>query len=190
MAGGAHLVGGIGSVGDSGRHMSLMAALALSSGHLRAVRFMALCALWHFAMNVVTETAGQSRVLALNLSQLDDLLGVTGEALVSDIICQLDNLWSMRVVMATKTVGEAIVRLAGVALATDRNYFFYSRGVADMTVLATDAVFVSATIGGNRFRSRRVTFDAVGTAKSRLGISSSGNGCQQTGNHGCCANSF
>ena len=164
MAGGAHLVGGIGGVGYSGRHMSLVTAFALSSGHIGTVRFMTLRTLWHFAMNVVTETAGESGVLALNLSQLDDLLGVTGETLIGDIIAKLDDLGGMRVVVAAKAVGQAVVRFAGVALTTDRNYFFNGRWVTNVTVLTTDAGFVRPPIGGNRFRSRRVTLDAIGAA--------------------------
>jgi len=125
VAGSAHLVGGIGCVGDSGRHMSLVTALAVCGGHFFAVRFMTLCTLRHFTMNIVAETACKSAMLALNLFQLDDLFGVAGETLVGYIITQLDNLGCVRIGVTAEAVGEIIVWLAGVALTTDRNNFFY-----------------------------------------------------------------
>lgn len=121
----AHLVGCVGCVGNSGRHMSLVTALAVGSGHLVAVRFMTLCTLRHFAMNVVAETACKSTMLALHLSQLDDLLGVAGETLFGYVIPQLDDLGCVRIGVTAEAVDEVIMRLAAVALTTDRNDFFY-----------------------------------------------------------------
>lgn len=67
VTGRAHLVGSIGSVGNCSRHMGLMAAFALGSGHIGAVRLVTLRTERDFPMNIMAETAGQISMLALDL---------------------------------------------------------------------------------------------------------------------------
>lgn len=101
MTGCAHLVGCVGSIGDSCWHMCLVTALALCGSHVGAVRFMTLGTLRDFAVDVVAEAASQVGMLALDLFQFDNLLGVAGQALFGHIVGQLDDLGSMWVVVAT-----------------------------------------------------------------------------------------
>jgi TolB-like protein len=105
--------------------MSLVTFFAFGGDHIRAVWFMALRTEWNFTMNIMTEAAGQIAMLALNLLQLDDLTGMACQTLIGDIICQLDNFGSMRVIVTAQTSGQIIVRLAGMALTTGRYNLFY-----------------------------------------------------------------
>ena len=182
-----HLVGGIGRIRYRSRHMRLVTALAVAGGHVGAVRFVALGTQWNFAVRVVAEAASQCGVLALDLLQLDDLLGVAGKALVSDIIGQLDNFWCMRIVVATQTGGKVVVRLTAMALAACRDNFLYRRRMTGMTILAAHLGFVGAAIGGNSIRCCRVTLDAIRVAQGRLRISRSGSQCRHP--HQCCRQS-
>jgi hypothetical protein len=104
--------------------MSLMAFFALRRNHIGAVWLVALRTERNLAVNVVAETACQAAMLALDLLQLDYLLGMAGQAFIGDIICQLDNLGSMRIVVAPHTAGQVVVRFAGMTLTADRNNLF------------------------------------------------------------------
>lgn len=154
--------------------MGLVTTFAIVCGHFRAMRLVALGTEGNLAMRIVAETASQSRVLALHLLQLDDLLCMAGEALISDIIGKFDNFRSMRIVVAAQTAGKIVVRFTAVALAAGRDNFFNSRWMAGMAILAADLGFVGAAIGGNRLRCCRVTFDTIGIAQYRLWIGRSG----------------
>ena len=125
-------------------------------------------------MHVVAEAACKGGVFALDLLQLDDLLSMAGEALISDVVGKLYDFWCMRVIVAPQTAGKIVVRFTAVALAAGRDDFFNGRWMAGMTILAADLGFVGAAIGSNRLRCRRVTFDAIGIAQYRLWISRSG----------------
>lgn len=125
MAGGTHFVRCIRCHEHGCRHMRLMAFFALGGNHIRAVRFMALRTERDFAMDTVAETAGQIGMLALNLLQLDNLRGMAGQALIGDIVGQLDDFGGMRIVMAPQTTAQVVVGLAGMALATGRDNLFY-----------------------------------------------------------------
>jgi hypothetical protein len=154
--------------------MCLVTPLAITGSHFRTMRFVALGTEWYFAMRVVTETAGEAGMLALDLFQFDDLLSVAGKALIGDIISQLDNFRGMRIVVATETTGEIVMRLATVALAADRNDFLDCRRMADVTILATYLSFVGSAIGSNRFGRRRVALDTIGITQHRHWICRSG----------------
>ncbi len=170
----AHLVDGISRIRDSGGRVGLVTPFAVTCGHFRAVRFVALRTERYFAMRIVAETAGEAAVFALDLFQLDDLLCVAGEAFIGDIIGQLDNFRSMRIVVAAHTGGKIVMRFAAVALTAGRDDFLDRRRMAGMTILAADLGFVGAAIGGNRLRCCRVTFVTVGITQHRLWISRSG----------------
>ncbi len=156
-----HLVGGIGRVRDSRRHMGLVTTLAVDCGHFRAMRFVTLGTEGNPAMYIVTETAGQSGVFALDLFQFDDLRSMAGETLIGDVVGQFDNFRSMRIVVAAQAAGKIVVRFAAVTLAAGRDDFFNRRRMTDMAILTTDPGFVGAAIGVNSFRCRGVTFDAL-----------------------------
>jgi hypothetical protein len=111
MAGGTHLVRRIRCHEYSGRHMGLVAFFALGGSHISAVRLMALGTKWNLAMNIMTEAAGQIGMLALDLFQLNDLVGMAGHTFISDIVCKLDDFWGMRIGMAPQTVVKFVVRL-------------------------------------------------------------------------------
>jgi len=155
--------------------MGLVTTLAVNGSHVGAVRFVALGTLRDLAVRIMAEAASQRGVLALNLLQFDDLLGVAGKAFVSDVIGQLDDFRCMRIIVATQTSGKAVVRLAAMALATGRDNFLYGRRMTGMAILAAHLGLVRATIGGNGIRCCRVAFNAIGIAQSQLRISRSGN---------------
>lgn len=167
--------------------MGLVAALAVAGGHVGAVRFVALGTERNFAVRVVAEAASQCGVLALDLLQLDDLLGVAGKTLVSDVIGQLDDFRRMRIVVATQTGGKVVVRLAAMALTACRDNFLYRRWMTGMTILTAHLGFVGAAIGGDGIRCCRVALDAIGVAQARLRISRSGS--QHRHPHQCCRQS-
>lgn len=156
-----HLVGSVGRISNGCWHVCLVATLAISSRHIRTVRFVALGTERNLAVNIVAETASKAGMFAFYLFQLDDLLSVAGNALIGDIVSQFDNFWSMWVVVATKAAGKIVVWLAAMALAADRDYFFNCRWVTGMTILAADLGFVSSTIGCNSLWCRLVTFNTI-----------------------------
>ena len=124
MTGRTHFIGSIGRHENRCRHMGLMAFFTLGRDHIGAVRLVALCTKRNLTVNIVAETACQAAMLALDLLQLDNLLGMACQALLGDVICQLDYFWSMRIVMAAHTAGQVVVRLSGMALAAGRNNLF------------------------------------------------------------------
>jgi len=162
VAGCAHLVGCIGGVGYYCRHMSLMATLAVRSGHIGAVRFVALRTQRNLAVYVMTEAACQAGVLALDLPQLDNLLCVAAEAFFGDVGTQFDNLGCVGVVVATQAIGEFVVWLAAVAFAASRDDVLDSRWVANVAILAGHACFVRSTLGCDIGNYCGMAFDAVG----------------------------
>lgn len=97
VTGGTHFIRRIRSVGNCRRHMGLVTAFAFSNRHIRAVWLVTLGAERNFAVDIVTETAGQIGVLALDLLQFDNLLGVAGQTFVGDIVGQLDDFGGMRI---------------------------------------------------------------------------------------------
>lgn len=163
--------------------MGLVAALAVNGSHVGAVRFVALGTLRDLAVRIMAEAASQRGVLALDLLQLDDLLGVAGKAFVSDVIGQLDNFRCMRIIVATQTSGKAVVRLAAMTLAAGRNNFLYGWRMTGMAILTAHLGLVRATIGGNGIRRCRVTFDAIAIAQGRLRICCSGSKCRHPHQH-------
>lgn len=180
----AHFVGCVRSIGNRCRHMGLVAAFAVGSGHVGTVRLVALGTEWNLAMNIVAEAAGQLGMLAWNLLQLDYLLAVAGETLIGDVVGQFDDLRSVRVVVAAQTAGEFVVRLAAVALAAFGDDLLYGRRMACVAILATYTCLVSAAVRGNCFRSSRVTLYAIGVAQNRFGCIR-GNGRQCRNTHQC-----
>ena len=76
MAGCTHLVCGVGSIGNSGRHMCLVATFAIGCAHICTMRLMTLGTGRNLAVNIVAETAGQLGMFAWNLLQFDYLLGM------------------------------------------------------------------------------------------------------------------
>ncbi len=170
----AHLVDGIGRIRNGGRHMGLVTTLAVNCSHFRAMWLVALGTERNFAMGIMAEAAGKLGMLALNLFQFDDLLGMTGETLISDIIGQFDNFRGMRIAVAAQTGRKIVVRFAAVALTACGDDLFDRGRVAGMAILTADLGFVSSAIGRNRLRCCRVTFDTIGIAQHRLWINGSG----------------
>jgi hypothetical protein len=76
-------------------------------------------------MNVMAEAAGKTGMLALNLLQLNNLVGMAGKTLFCDVIRKLDNLGCMRVSMAPQTVVQFVMSLIGMTLTADRDNLFY-----------------------------------------------------------------
>jgi len=66
--------------------MCLVTLLAVSSGLIGSVRFMALGAIGNFAMLVMAEAAVKCSMFALVVAQLDDLAGMTGHARISYVV--------------------------------------------------------------------------------------------------------
>lgn len=133
--------------------MSLVATFAIGGGHV-SMGFVTLCALWNFAVNVMAETASQISVFAFDLLQLHDLLCVTGKTLIGEVVCQLDDLWRMRVVVTALTGRQIVVRFTAMALAASRDNFLDGWRMSDMAVLAANAALVGTAIGGNGLGSR------------------------------------
>jgi len=124
MTGCTHFVRCIRSHKYRCRHMGLVAFFTFCGHHISAMRLVALGTLRDFAVNVVTEAASQVGMLALDLLQLDDLIGMAGQTFLGDIVCKLDNFRGMRIAMAPQTVGQLVVRLLRMTLATDRDNLF------------------------------------------------------------------
>lgn len=80
--------------------MGLVAAFTFGSGHVCAVRLVALGTQWNLAMDVMTEAAGQTGVFAFDLLEFNDLLAMATYALIGNIVGQLYDLWCVWVVMA------------------------------------------------------------------------------------------
>jgi hypothetical protein len=81
VAGCAHFVRCLGSIGNVLGHMRLMALQAVRYRHIRGMGFMALRACRYFSVNfIVTGGAEQGGVFALILSQLFYLRRVAGKA--------------------------------------------------------------------------------------------------------------
>ena len=167
MAGGTHFVGRIGRHEYGRRHMGLVAFFALGGHHIRAVRFMTLGAERNLAMNIMAEAARQSAMLALDLLHLNDLLGMARQTLFGDIVCKLDDFWGMWIVMTAHTVGQVVMSLAGVTLATGRDNFFYRRRMTGMAVLTSNTRLVCAAVSSNIGRRSRMALDAVRTGQHR-----------------------
>ena len=125
VTGSTHLVRCIRCHVDGCRHMGLVTFFTIGCHHFRVVRFMALCAKRNLAVNVVAETASQGGVFALDLFELDDLIGMAGQTLIGDVVCKFDYFRSMRIVVTPQTSGQVVVSLAGMALATDRDNLFH-----------------------------------------------------------------
>ena len=161
MAGCTHLVGCIGRHEYRRRHMRLVAFFTLRSNHVRTVWFVALRTERNLAVNSMAEAARQTAVLALDLLQLDVLFGMTGQTLFGDVVGQLDDLGGMRVVVAAKTAGQVVVRLAGMALAAGRDNLSFGRRMTCMAILAANTRFVRSAAGCNVGRRSSMTLDAV-----------------------------
>jgi len=168
VTGCAHLVGGVGGIGDSCRHMCLVTTLAVCNSHIRAMRFMALGAERNFAMYVVAESTSEVGMFALNLLQFDDLLGVAGEALFCHVVGQLDDLGGMRIVVATVTACQLVVRFAVMALTAQRNDFLDGWRMAGVAILTGYACFVGGAICHDIRGCGRMAFDTVSVAEGRF----------------------
>lgn len=186
VAGSTHFVGCVGCIGDSCRHMGLMAAFAVGCTHIGTVRLVALCTKRNLAMNIMAETACQLGVFAWCLLQLNNLRAVAGKTFFSNVVGQLDDLGRMGIVVAAQTVSELVVRFAGVALAALGNVVLDRRAMAGMTVLTGYAGFVRTAIRSNISRRIRVTLDTIAAEQCRLRrVCRNGYQRRHTRQHGC-----
>jgi len=80
----------IGSIGHIRRLVRLVAFIAISGNHITGMWLMALRALWNLAMDVMTHGTIKSGMLALEFLELCDLLSVTGETGLRDIVAEHD----------------------------------------------------------------------------------------------------
>ena len=161
--------------------MSLVAAFAVGSSHIGAVRFVALGTERNLAMNIMAEAAGKLGVFAWNLLQLDNLLTVAGETLIGYVVGQLDDLGSVWIVVTTKTAGQLEMRLIGMTHTTLGNIVLNRWTVAGMAILAGHVGFVLAAICGNIRRRIRVTLHTIATAQHRFRrIRGNGTKCRHT----------
>lgn len=128
------------------RHMCLVTFLAVSLLHLLGVRLVALNAFRNFTMGVMAEGTGQHSVLALVVSQLDDLLGVAGKAGISNVAPHLDIERGMRVTVAGVAPGKLVVWFPLVTLAAYWNNLFNCRRMAGMAILTADGGLVLASV--------------------------------------------
>lgn len=165
VAGCTHLVGCVGGIGNCCWHVGLVATFAIRSRHVGAVRFVALRTQRDLAVYVMTEAACQAGVLALDLTQFNNLLCVAAEAFFGDVIAQFDNLGCVRVVVATQTIGQFVVGLAAVAFAASRDDILDSRWMTDMAILTGDACFVRSALGCNIGNHGGVALNAVGVCQ-------------------------
>ena len=148
--------------------MCLVTALALCNSHISAVRLMALGTERNLAMYVVAESTSEVGMLALNLLQFDDLLGVAGQAFFSEVVCQFDDLGGMGIVVATVTACQLVVRFAIMALIAQRDDLFDCRRMAGVAILTGYACFVGGTICHDIRRCSRMAFDTVSVAEGRF----------------------
>lgn len=80
----------IGGIGHIRRLVSHMAFIAIGGNHITGMRLMALRALWNLAMDVMTHGTIKGGMLALKFLELCDLLSVTGETGLRDIVAEHD----------------------------------------------------------------------------------------------------
>ncbi|WP_367618952.1 hypothetical protein [Pelotalea chapellei] len=148
-----------------------MTALAVSGTHVGTVRLMALGTLRNLAVNIVAEAAGQLGVFTRDLFQFDDLRSMAGKAFVSNVVGKLDNLGCVRIVVATQTVRQFLVRLVAVAhAALGNDIFLYCGGMANMAILACNIGLMCSTVCLNIGRGGRVALDTIRIAQSNFGL--------------------
>lgn len=115
----------------------------------------------YFAMGIVAETASQLGMPAFYLAEFFDLRGMTGHALLGDIIGKFNNLGGVRIGMAALALFEIEMRLIAVALAALRYIVLDCRTVAGVAILTGHACFMGSTACGNIGRRFCMTFCAI-----------------------------
>lgn len=148
--------------------MCLVTPFAFICHHVGAMRLMALGTGWDSSVRAVAVGAGKAGVLAFELSELYDLLRVTGDTLVGYIFGQLGGFRGVRVAVTALTVGQFVMRFAAVTLRTQWDNVFNGRGMTGMTILAGNVSFVCATTGSDVGCYGGMTLHAVGISKNRV----------------------
>jgi len=143
------------------RHVSLMTLLAVGSGLLGEVRFMALGAFRNLAVSAVAHAAGDRRMLALVFAQLDNLAGMAGQTGVGNVITEFNNERRVGVRVAGVAGGQFVMRFSFVALAAERDDLPCCGRVPIVTVLAADRRLVLGACRSDVGRWFAVTLDAV-----------------------------
>jgi len=146
--------------------MGLVAFFAIGSNDISRVRLVALGTWRNLAVHIVAEGAVQFAVLARELLQLFDLLGMAGETWISNIAAEGDDFRGMRVAVTVQAAGKLEVRLTFVAHAALWNRLLNSWWVTLMAILAADFRFVGFTVGLNVCRWLGMAFYAVGVGKT------------------------
>ena len=180
VTGSTHFVGCIRSHIDGGRHVGIVALLAIGCSNISAMRLVALGTERFLAVNIVTERASQLSMLARRLLKLSHLLGMAGQTLIGDIVSQLDDLRCMRIGVAAQTIFQFVVRLVDMALTAKGNIFFDCRTVTGVTVLTTHTGFVCSPVSGDIRRLGIMTLVTVSAAQGYF-LCGAGNGRHRNG---------
>ena len=123
VTGGTGLVGNGGGVGDGLRHMGLVALLAVGSSHLDGVGLVALHTLRNLPMDAMAGGTGEKGMLALVVSQLGNLRGVAGQALVGHVAGKGYGERSVRILVAIQAARCLVMGLARVTVAAFGDVF-------------------------------------------------------------------
>jgi hypothetical protein len=154
MAAGTHFVRCFVVVSDAFRHVGLVAAAAVILGDICRViggastrwHFVALGTLGYFTMLVMAEGAVERSMLGLVILQLDDLLSMAGQTWIGHIVAELYILRGMGILVATEATAQFVVGLVSVTHAALRDRPLDSWWVTNVTILAANTRFVSATL--------------------------------------------
>lgn len=132
--------------------MGLVALFTLRGRHVSSMRFVALGTLRDLAVDVVTGGTVKQCMLALIVSELNNLLSVAGQTSVSDIAREYDIFRRVRVLVTGETAFEFEMGLAHMAVVALWYGFLYCRR---MTVVTAYAPYVLVFPPGGFYVGRR-----------------------------------
>lgn len=161
VAGSALLGRRIGTVSNVLWLVSLVTLFAVARALISRVRLVTLGTLRNFAVNVVTEGAGEFAVLARICLQLGNLRSVAGEARIGYITAENNFLRLVRILVTTETTAEFVVGFSFMALAAERDDLFDRGRVSLVAILAGYLCFMGASLRFHICRSLGVALDAV-----------------------------
>ncbi len=165
VTGGALFGRCVSCVGNSFRHMSFVAFLAIARALIGSMSLVALGTLRDFAMNVVAERTVKFAVLARTSLELGNLRGVTGQTRISHVTTKDDLFWLVRIPVALEAATKFEVRFTFMALTAERDDLLVCRRVTVVTVLTSYLGLVRLALCLNVCWGFSVAFDAVGTGQ-------------------------
>jgi len=168
MTGGTHdICGGI-RIGDSRRHMRLVAGTAVRLRHLRGMWLMTLNTFGNYSVTLgMAEVTSQQSVLAgvgIKLRLLRIVAGQAGRGQLT----RKGNLEGLVRVMTTDAVGQSIVGSPFMTHAAFGDIVLHLGRMTDVAILAGDRSFVLRPQSRDVRRFAVMTLDAVGIGQQHL----------------------